>query len=226
MASVQYNHSVVSNYLRPHGLQHARLPCPSPTPRACTTSCPLSRWCHPTTSSSVLPFSYLQSFPASGFFPMSQLFASGNQSGASASASVLPMNIHNWFPLGCTGCISLQPKGSSRVFSKKKKKESSPMTQFKIIGSLALSFLYGPTLTSIHDYWKNRSFDFVDLCRQSKWYGLGAQYLLSDNRTLTYIFIDWFILSLNIISSHGTEVSHLTMQPPCPSPLPGGEKLF
>ena len=122
MASVQFNHSVVSNYLQRHGLQHARLPCPLPTPRACSNSCPLSRWCHPTTSSSVVPFSYLQSFPAAGSFQMSQLFASGDQSGASASASVLPMNIHDWFTLGCTGWISLQPKGRSRVFSKKKKK--------------------------------------------------------------------------------------------------------
>ena len=105
--------------LRPHGPQHARLPCPSPTPAACSNSCPSSRWCHPTISSFVIPFSsYLQSVPASGSFPMSQLFASGGQSiGASASASVLPMNIQDWFPLEWTGWISLQPKGLSRVFS-------------------------------------------------------------------------------------------------------------
>ena len=101
------------------GLQHARLPCPSPTPRACSNSCPSSRWCHPTISSSVVPFSScLQSFPAWGSFPMSQFSASGGQSiGASASASVLPMNIQDWFPLGLTGLISLQSKGLSRVFS-------------------------------------------------------------------------------------------------------------
>ena len=98
----QFSRSVVSNCLWPHGLQHARLPCPSPTPGAYSNSCSLSRWCHPTISSSVVPFSScLQSFPAPGSFPMSQFFASGGQSsGASASASVLPMNIQNWFPLG------------------------------------------------------------------------------------------------------------------------------
>ena len=97
------------NSLQPHGLQHARLPCPSPTPGACSNSCPLSRWCHPTISTSVIPFSsHLQSFPASGSSPRSQFFASGGQSiGASASASVLPTNIQDWFPLGLTGLISL-----------------------------------------------------------------------------------------------------------------------
>ena len=105
--------------LRPHVLKYARLPCPSPTPGACANSCPLSRWCHPTTSHSVIPFfSHLQSFPASGSFPMSQLFPSGGQSiGVSTSASVLPVNIQDWFPLGLTSWISLQSKGLSRVFS-------------------------------------------------------------------------------------------------------------
>ena len=103
--------------LQPHGLQHARPPCPSPTPRDYSNSCPLSRWCHPTISSSVVPFSSrLQSFPASGSFLMSQLFTSGGQS-IGASASVLPMNIQDWFPLGWTAWISLQSKGLSRVFS-------------------------------------------------------------------------------------------------------------
>ena len=103
----------------PHGLQHARLPCPSPTPEACSNSCPSSWWFHPTISSSVVPFSScLQSFPASGSFQMSHFFPSGGQSiGVSASASVLPMNIQDWFPLGLTGWISLQSKGLSRVFS-------------------------------------------------------------------------------------------------------------
>ena len=116
-ASVQC--SFMSDSLRLHGQQHARLPCPSPTPRVCSNSCPLSRWCHPTISSSVIPFSCcLQSFPALGSFPMSQFFASGGQSiGVSASASVLPMTIQDWFPLGLTGFISLQSKGLSRVFS-------------------------------------------------------------------------------------------------------------
>ena len=102
-----------------HGLQHSKLPCPSPAPGACSNSCPLSRWCHPTISSIVVPFSpCLQSFPASGSSPVSQFFLSGGQSiGVSASASVLPMNIQHWFLLGLTSLISLQPKRLSRVFS-------------------------------------------------------------------------------------------------------------
>ena len=112
-------HSVMSDSLWPHGLQHARLLCPSPSPWACSNSCPLSQWCHPTISSSVIPFSSrLQSFPASGSFPRSPFLASGSQSiGVSASTSVLPVNIQGWFPLGWTGWISLQSKGLSRVFS-------------------------------------------------------------------------------------------------------------
>ena len=118
-AWVQFSHSVVSNSLRPHGLQHTRLPCPLSTPRACSNSCGSSRWCHPTISSSVVPFSScLLSFSASRSFPTSQFLASGGQSiGVSVSASVLPMNIQDWFPLGWTGWISLQSKGLSRVFS-------------------------------------------------------------------------------------------------------------
>ena len=107
-----------SDSLRPHGLQAARLPCPSPTPRACSNSTLSSGWCHPTISSSVVPFSCHQSFPASGSFPRSQFFASGGQSiGALASASVISMNIQDWFPLGWTGWTSLKSKGLSRVFS-------------------------------------------------------------------------------------------------------------
>ena len=118
VSSVQFSRSVMSYSLQPHGLQHARLPCPSPTPRAYLNSCPSSRWYHTTISSSVIPFSHLQSFPTSGSFPMSQFFASDGQSiGVSTSASVLPMNIQDWFPLGLTGWISLQSKGLSRVFS-------------------------------------------------------------------------------------------------------------
>ena len=119
LGQCQFSCSIVSDSLRPHGLQHVRLPCPSPTPRACLSSCPSSQWGHPTISSSVVPFSScLQSFPASGSFPVSLFFASSGQSiGVSASASVLPMNIQDWFPLGLTGWISLQSKGLSRVFS-------------------------------------------------------------------------------------------------------------
>ena len=115
--SVQFRCSVVSDSLQPHGLQHTRRPCPSPTPRAYWNSCPLSQWCHPTLSSSVIPFSScLQSFPASGSFQTRPFFPSGCQS-IGASASVLPMNIQDWFLLGWTGCISLQSKKLSRVFS-------------------------------------------------------------------------------------------------------------
>ena len=118
-SSVQFSRSVESHSLRPHGLQHARLSCPSPTPRAYSNSCPSSWWCHPTISPSVIPFSsHLQSCPASGSFPMSQFFISDGQSvGFYASASVLPMNIQDWFPLGLTGLISLQSRGFSRVLS-------------------------------------------------------------------------------------------------------------
>ena len=148
MFSVQFSRSVVSDSLRPHEPQHARPPCPSPTPRVHPNPCPLCQWCHPTISSSVGPFSsYPQSFPASGSFQMSQLSLSGGQSiGVSASASVLPVNIQDWSPLGWTGWISLQSEGLSRVFS-----------NFKHINSSVLSFLYSPTLTSICDYWKNHS---------------------------------------------------------------------
>ena len=119
VSSVQFSRSVMSDSLRPHGLQHARPPCPSPTPRVYSNSCPLSWWCHPTISSSVVPFSSCpQSFPASGSFLMSQLFTLGSQSiGVSASTSVLPVSTQDWSPLGWIGWISLQSKGLSRVFS-------------------------------------------------------------------------------------------------------------
>ena len=127
-------------------LQHARLLTPPLSPKVCSNSCPLSRWCYLTISSSVISFSFnLQSFPASGSFQMSQLCTSGGQIiGASALASVLPMNIQDWFPLGLTGLISLLSKGLSRVFSS--------TSVFKGINSLVLSLLYGSTLTSIYNY--------------------------------------------------------------------------
>ena len=122
--------------LLPHRLQHVRLPCPSLSPGVCSNVCPLSQWCHPTISSSVASFSpCLQSFPASGSFPMSQIFASGGQSiGASASASVLPMNTQSWFPLGLIGFISLMSKGTLKSFS--------PAPQLESIIYLVLSLLY------------------------------------------------------------------------------------
>ena len=149
--SLKFTHSVVSNSLQPHGLQHARLPSPSPTPRACSNSCPSSQWCHPTISSSVVPFSSCpQSFPASGSFPWNQFFSSGGWIiGVSASASVLPMNAQDWFPLGWTGWISLQSKGLSRFFSN---------TIVRSVNYLVLNLLYIPTLTFMHYYWKNHSF--------------------------------------------------------------------
>ena len=142
--SVQFSHSIMSESLRPHGLQHARLPCPSPTPGAYSNSCSSSQWCHPTISSSVIPFSRLQSFPASGSFSVSQFFTScSHRIGVSALASVLPVNIQDWFPLRWTGCIPLCP-GDSQV--------SSPVPQFKSINYSVLSLLYIPYRTHIHTW--------------------------------------------------------------------------
>ena len=157
--SVQFSHLVMSSSLQPHGLQHSRFPYPSLTSGVYANSCPLRQWCYLTLSSSVTPFSScLQSFPASGSFQMSQFFASGGQSiGVSTSTSVLPINMQNWFPLGWSGWISLQSKGLSRVFS------NTTVQKHQFFGAQ----LYGPTLTSIHDNWKNHSFNEMDLCWQS-----------------------------------------------------------
>ena len=146
------SHPVVSNSLRPRGLQHARSPCPSPTPGVHPKLCPSSWWCHPTISSSVVPFSScFQSFLALGSFPVSQFFTSGGQSiGVSASASVLPVNIQDSSPLGWTGWISSKSKGLSRVFSR------TAVQKHKFFGA---QLFYSPTLTYIRDYWKNHSFD-------------------------------------------------------------------
>ena len=142
--------------LPPQELQHIRLPCPSLSHGACSNSCPLSQWCHPVISSSVAPFSSCpQSFPASGSFPISQFFRSvGQRIGVSASASVFPMTIQGWFPLGLTGLVSLQSKGPSRVF-------------FSTIVQKHAKPSYCPISTSICDYWKNHSFDYTALCQQS-----------------------------------------------------------
>ena len=157
--SVQLSHSVVPDSLRPHGLQHARLPCPSPTPGVDLNSCLLSRWCHPTISSSVIPFSsHLQSFPASRSFLRSQFFTSGGQRIEASASDVFPINIQDWFPYDWLIWSPCNPRDFQ---------ESSPIPQFKSISSLSLSFLYGPTLTSIHDYWKNHSFDYMDLQQQT-----------------------------------------------------------
>ena len=147
--TVRFSRSVMFDSLWPPGLQHARPPCPSLSPRVCSNSCPWSRWCHPAISSSVVPFSScLQSFPASGSFPVSQFFTSGGQN-IGVSASVLPRNIQDWFSLGWTGWISLQSKGLSRVFS------STTVRKHQF-------FSAQPSLWSnshIHDYWKNHSLD-------------------------------------------------------------------
>ena len=151
--SVQFSHSVVSDPLWPHGLQHARLPHPSWTPELYSNSGPLSWWCHPAISSLLSPSPPSSILPSTGVFPVSQFFTSGGQNtGASVSASDLPMNIQDWFPSGLTRLISLQSKGLSRVFSNTKN-----------INSVVLSFLCGLTLTSIHDYWKNH----IALTRQT-----------------------------------------------------------
>ena len=160
-SSVQFSHSLVSDSLRPHELQHTRPPCLSWTPRVYSNSCPSSRWCHPAISSSVIPFcSCPQSLPASGSFPLSQLFTWGGQSiRVSASASVLPMNTQE---------ISLLQDGLiGSPCSPRDSQESSPTPQFKSINFSVLSFLHSPTVTPIHDHWKNHSLDQKDLCWQS-----------------------------------------------------------
>ena len=182
-----------SSSLRPHGLQHTRPPCPSPTPGVYSNSCPLSRWCHPTISSSVVPFSScLWSFPASESFPMSQFFALGGQSiRISASVLVLPMNTQDWFPLGLTGLIFLQSRELSRVFSS---------TTIWRHNSSALSLLYSLTLTSIHDYWKKHSFDLV-------WFSCPSFVLLfspwtESHKTIALFFaviIDYLIIDCKLL---------------------------
>ena len=149
--SVQFSHSVVSDSLRPHESQHIRPPCPSPTPGVHSNSHPSSQWCHPAISSSIAPFcSSPQSLPASESFPMSQLFTWGGQSTRiSASASFPPKKCQGWSLSEWTGWISCNPRDTQ---------ESSPTPQFKSINSSTLSLLYGPALTSVHGYWKNRSF--------------------------------------------------------------------
>ena len=146
ISSVQFSHSVVSNSLWPHGLQYARLPCPSPTPGACSNSCPLSWWCHPTISSCVFPSP--SAFNLSQHHGLFQWASSSRQVSKELEFQFL-MNIPDWFPLGWTGWVSLQAKELSR----------SPTTQFKSMNSSACSFLYSPTQTFINDYWKNHSFD-------------------------------------------------------------------
>ena len=158
--SLLFSPQVMSDSSRPYGLQHTRLPCPSPSPGVCWKSRPLNQWCHPTISSSVTLFSFcLQSFPASESFPVSLLFASGGQCiGASASVYVLPMSIHGWFPLRLTGLSPCCPRDSE---------ESSPAPQLESINSSVFCFRHDPALIYIHDWWKDHSLDYMDLCGQS-----------------------------------------------------------
>ena len=157
---MQFSNSAISDSLWLHESQNARPLCPLPAPRVHSNSCPSSRWCHPAISSSAVPFSSCpQSLSASEYFPMSQLFAWGGQSnGVSALASVLPKNTQDWSPLEWTGCISLQSKGLSRVFS------NTTLQKHQFFGAQLSS---QSTLTSIHDHWKNHSLDQTDLCWQS-----------------------------------------------------------
>ena len=176
--SVQFSRSVVSGFLQPHGLQHSRPPCPSPAPGVHPNPCPLCRRCHPTVSSSVVPFSSCpQSFPVSGSFPMSQVFTSGGQStGVSASTSVLPTNTQDWSPLGWTCWVSLQSKGLSRVFS-------NTTVQKHQFFSSQLSLL---SLTSVHNYWKNHSCDIMHI------FYLGTEEMFVD---AGYFMIFWLIVA-------------------------------
>ena len=160
ISSVQFSRSVVSNSLWFHGLQYARLPCLSPTPGAYSNSCPKSWQCHPTISSSVVPFSScLQSFSESGSYAVSQFYTSGGQSvGVSALASVLPMNIQDWFPLGLTGWISFQSKGLSRVFS------NTTVQKHQLLGTQPSLW----SISHIHTWLlENHSFEYTDLGWQS-----------------------------------------------------------
>ena len=159
-SSVQFSCSVVSDSLQPHELQHARPPCPSPTPRVHTNPCPLSWWCHPTISSYVIPFSCPQSLPASESFPMSQLFASDGRSiKVSTSATVLPMDIQGWFPLGLTGLISVQCKGLSRVFP------NTTIWKHRFFSAQLSLWSNSHILTWTLE--KKCSFDYMDLCWQN-----------------------------------------------------------
>ena len=161
------------NYLRPHELQHGRLPCPLPTLGARSNSCPSSQWCHPTISSFVILFSsWLQSFPASGSFPMSQFFTSDGQNiGVSPSASVLPMNIQDWFPLGLTGLISLQSNSPT------------PHSKHQFLGAQFSLW----SVTSIHDYWKNHSLDYMDLCWQSNVSAFGHSFSSKEQASFNFM---------------------------------------
>ena len=185
----------MSNSLRPHESQHARPPCPWPTPRVYSNSCPLNWWCNPTISSSVIPFSSCpQSLPASGSFPMSQLFAGGGQSiGVSASASVLPMNTQDWSPLGWTGWISLQSKGLSRLYylyPKMKKKKKTAEGSFWD-GTDGLHLL---VLTALHwgsCFWPGEPLRIEEMSLYWSWVDLHCCAICCRAKWLGFIHLDW-----------------------------------
>ena len=188
--------------LQPHGLQHTRFLCPSPTPGACSNSRPSSQWCHPTISSSVVPFSScLQSCPASGSFPMSQFFASGGQS-VGTSASVLPMNIQDWFPLGLTGLISLQSKGLLSVFSNTTVRKHQFGTQTSLWSNSHI--LIG--------YWKNYSFDYMDLCWQSdvSVFNTFSRFVIAFLPRRKCLLISW-LQSLSIVILEPKKIKSVTV---------------
>ena len=189
---VQFSCLVMSDSLRPHGLQHARFPCPSPTPRACPNSCLSSWWYHLTILSSVVPFSsHLQSFPVSGSFPMSQLFASVGQSiGASASASVLPMNIQDWFLLGLTGLISLQSKGLKRLLQHHSSKASVlPCSSFSMVQ------LWHPYVTTGKTIALTRWTKMVHLRKYLPWYVVNCLITLKKDKPMDDNWIQMLTLS-------------------------------
>ena len=204
-SSVHFSHSVTSYSFRPHGLQHARPHCPSPTPRVYSNSCPLSQWCNPTISSSVVPFSSCpQSFPASGSFQMSQLFASGSQSiGVSSSTSALRMNIQDWSPLGWTGWFSLQSKGLSRVFS------NTTVQKHQFFGA-QLSLWSNSHI--LHGYWENH--EEVKSLSRVRIYG-PMDCILSGSSVhgiLQAGVLEWVTISFSRRSSwprHSSWVSHI-----------------
>ena len=202
--------SRVSGPLRTDGPQHTRLLCPSPSVGVCSNSCPLSWWCHPTILSSVtLVSSYLQSFPASESFPVGQFFASGGQSiGASASASVLPMNTQDWFPLGLTGVFSLLSTGLRRVFSS---------TTVESIYSLLLSLFYCPTLASIHDCWRNHSFDYGPVsAKECLLFNMLSRLVIAFLPGSKHLLISW-LQSLSKVISEPTKIQSVTVSIVFPS---------
>ena len=192
---------VMSNSLRPNGLQHASLLCPPLSLGICLNSCPLSRWCHLIISSSAIRFSLcLQSFPASGSFPVSRFFTSGGQR-IGASASVLPMNIQDWLPLELTGLTSLQSEALSRDFSS---------TTIWKHHSLVLSLLYGPTPMSVHDYLEKHSFYYMDLCQQSDVSALNmlSRSVITFLPRSKHLLISWQQSQSTVIGAQEKKICH------------------